>query len=73
MIAEGIQTILRRAGFPQPYERLKEFTRGRDRIGQEDIAAFIDQLEVNDDVRESLRRLSPHNYTGVDLFSKATP
>ena len=73
VIAEGIQTILRRAGFPQPYERLKEFTRGRDRIGQQDIAAFIDQLEVSDDVRENLRRLSPHNYTGVDLFSKATP
>ena len=69
VVAEGIQTILRRAGFPEPYERLKQLTRGKDSIGQADIAAFIEDLEVDEAVKEKLRRLSPTNYTGVDLLS----
>ncbi|HEY0978493.1 MAG TPA: adenylosuccinate lyase [Flavobacteriales bacterium] len=70
VVAEGIQTILRRAGYPEPYERLKDLTRGKDRIGQADIAAFIEALEVTDDVKVQLRRLTPHNYTGIDLLGR---
>src|SRR5690606_4988277 len=70
VVAEGIQTILRRAGYPQPYEKLKELTRGKDRITQADIASFIDSLEVDDAMKTRLNELSPHNYTGVDLMSR---
>jgi adenylosuccinate lyase len=70
VVAEGIQTILRRAGYPQPYERLKELTRGKEKIGQADIAAFIDGLDVSDAVKSQLRALTPHNYTGVDLMGR---
>ena len=70
VVAEGIQTILRRAGVEQPYEKLKDLTRGKERITQQDITAFIDTLEVNDDVRRQLKALSPRNYTGVDLLGR---
>ena len=70
VVAEGIQTILRRAGYPEPYERLKELTRGKERIGQEDIAAFITGLDVAEEVKQRLRALSPHNYTGIDLIAR---
>jgi adenylosuccinate lyase len=73
VVAEGIQTILRRAGFPEPYERLKELTRGKDRITQADITAFIDGLEVADDVKRHLHQLTPHNYTGIDLLGRVMP
>ena len=72
VVAEGIQTILRRAGYPQPYERLKELTRGKDRVTQADIVAFIDALEVEEHVKVRLRSLTPHNYTGIDLMSRVT-
>jgi len=70
VVAEGIQTILRREGYPEPYERLKELTRGKERITQKDIAAFIDRLDVAGHVKDRLRALSPHNYTGVDLLGR---
>jgi adenylosuccinate lyase len=70
VVAEGIQTILRRAGYPQPYERLKELTRGKEKIEQADIIAFIDRLDVSEEIRQQLRALTPHNYTGVDLLSR---
>ena len=73
VVAEGIQTILRRAGYPQPYERLKELTRGKERVTQADIAAFIDALDVDEPVKVRLRSLTPHNYTGVDLMGRVTP
>jgi adenylosuccinate lyase len=66
VVAEGIQTILRRAGHPQPYELLKDLTRGKDKITQADIAAFIDKLDVSDTLRTQLKALTPRNYTGVD-------
>ena len=72
MVAEGIQTILRRAGYPQPYERLKELTRGRERIGQKDLLDFIEGLDVASEVKEQMRQLTPHNYTGVDLLGRVT-
>lgn len=71
VITEGIQTILRRAGYPQPYEQLKELTRGKDRITQADIATFIDSLGVDHAMKERLKELSPHNYTGIDLMSRS--
>lgn len=73
VVAEGIQTILRRAGYPQPYERLKELTRGKERIGREDIAAFIDALDVDPGTKERLKALSPATYTGIDLLQRVMP
>ena len=73
VIAEGIQTILRRAGYPKPYERLKELTRGKDQVTAQDMRAFIDALDVAEDVKERLRKLTPHNYTGVDLLGRVLP
>lgn len=64
VVAEGIQTILRREGYPHPYETLKQLTRTNEAVTAESIAAFIDTLEVSDSVREELHRLSPHTYTG---------
>ncbi len=64
VVAEGIQTILRREGYPKPYETLKELTRTNAKVTAESISAFIDTLAVNDEVKAELRRLSPHTYTG---------
>jgi adenylosuccinate lyase len=64
VVAEGIQTILRREGYPNPYETLKALTRTNTKVTGESIAAFIDTLEVSDDVKAELHRLSPHSYTG---------
>lgn len=64
VVAEGIQTILRREGYPKPYETLKELTRTNSTVTAESISAFIDTLNVSDAVKEELRRLSPHSYTG---------
>ncbi len=70
VVAEGIQTILRREGYPEPYELLKSLTRGKEKVGKGDIAAFIDALDVDDRVKAKLRALKPANYVGVDLFAK---
>ncbi|MBV6442652.1 MAG: adenylosuccinate lyase [Haliscomenobacteraceae bacterium CHB4] len=64
VVAEGIQVILRREGYPQPYEALKNLTRGRSLVTREILHEFIDNLEVSDDVKEELKRLTPHNYVG---------
>jgi adenylosuccinate lyase len=69
VVAEGIQTILRRAGHPEPYELLKQLTRGKERIGRDDIAAFIQALDVDQAVKDRLMELSPANYTGTDLLA----
>lgn len=68
VVAEGIQTILRREKYPNPYEALKALTRTNKGIMQADIAAFIDGLDVSDSVKAELRALTPHTYIG--LFSK---
>lgn len=65
VIAEGIQVILRREGYPQPYEALKALTRGRAAVTQDDLHRFIDQLEVRSEVKDELKRLTPHNYVGA--------
>lgn len=64
VIAEGIQSILRREGYPQPYEALKALTRGRSAVTREALHEFIDSLYVMDEVKEELKALTPHNYVG---------
>ncbi len=65
VVAEAIQTILRREGYPHPYEALKALTRTNQAITRETISDFIDQLDVNDAVKAELRAITPHNYTGI--------
>jgi adenylosuccinate lyase len=65
VVAEAIQTILRRENYPNPYEKLKELTRGNHAITQEKIHAFIQTLEVNESVKNELLAVTPFNYTGV--------
>ncbi len=65
VVAEGIQTILRREGYPKPYEALKALTRTNSHITREAIAAFIETLDVAEPVKAELRALSPSTYTGV--------
>jgi len=65
VVAEGIQTILRREGYPQPYEALKGLTRTNEAINQASIHRFIDTLDVNETIKEELKAISPLNYTGI--------
>ncbi len=65
VVAEGIQTILRREGYPKPYEALKALTRTNEHITEQSIKAFIETLAVSESVKEELRALSPSTYTGV--------
>jgi len=65
VVAEGIQTILRRESYPQPYEALKALTRTNEGITEKSIRDFIETLEIEDTVKEELRRITPRNYTGV--------
>lgn len=65
VVAEGIQTILRREGYPNPYETLKELTRTNSKINAESIASFIDTLNVSDAVKAELRAITPQTYTGI--------
>lgn len=67
VVAEAIQTILRREAYPNPYEALKELTRTNDVINKESIAQFIDTLDVNDKIKSELKQITPQNYTGVEL------
>jgi len=65
VVAEAIQNILRREGYPNPYETLKALTRGNDEINQEVMHRFIHGLEVSDEVKEELKRINPQNYIGI--------
>ena len=65
VLAEAIQTILRREGYPRPYEALKSYTRGKPALTEKDIRNFIEQLEVSEEVKQELRSLHPTNYTGT--------
>jgi len=65
VVAEGIQTILRKEGYPNPYEALKELTRNNNKITKESLAIFIDGLTVKDAVKARLKELTPFNYTGI--------
>ena len=65
VVAEAIQTILRRENYPNPYETLKELTRTNAHIDQAGIAAFIETLDVDEDIKVELRKITPQNYTGI--------
>ena len=65
VVAEGIQTVLRRAGYPSPYEALKALTRTNAHITRESIAEFIESLDVAESVKQELRAITPQSYTGV--------
>jgi adenylosuccinate lyase len=65
VVAEAIQTILRREGYPQPYEALKGLTRTNTSINKKTIADFIDTLNVTDDIKKELKHISPSNYLGI--------
>lgn len=64
VVAEAIQTILRREGYEKPYETLKALTRTNSKVDAESIGSFIDTLKVSDAVKEELKAITPHNYTG---------
>ncbi|HTA27475.1 MAG TPA: adenylosuccinate lyase [Bacteroidia bacterium] len=65
VVAEGIQTILRRENYPAPYEALKALTRTHDAITQQSMEAFIDTLQVSDELKAELKKITPFNYTGI--------
>ena len=69
VVAEAIQTVLRRENYPHPYEALRQLTRGKAQILQSDIHTFIDSLELNASVKAELKSFTPANYRGVDLLS----
>ncbi len=65
VVAEAIQTILRREGYPKPYEALKELTRTGEKITQKSIHQFIEGLDLTDDIKKELKAITPFNYTGI--------
>jgi adenylosuccinate lyase len=65
VVSEAIQTVLRREKYPQPYEALKDLTRGNNAINQKSIHQFIDGLKVDAQVKKELKKITPHNYTGI--------
>jgi adenylosuccinate lyase len=65
VVAEAIQTILRREKYPNPYEALKELTRGKDGITKQSLHRFISSLKVSAEIKAELKKITPHNYTGV--------
>ncbi|TNE53185.1 MAG: adenylosuccinate lyase [Bacteroidetes bacterium] len=67
VVAEAIQTVLRRESFPQPYEALKALTRKNEQITKESVHRFIEELNVSDSLKEELKRITPQNYTGIEL------
>jgi adenylosuccinate lyase len=68
VVAEAIQTVLRREKYPQPYEALKELTRGNAGITRQSMHTFIDGLKVPATLKKELKKITPHNYTGIILF-----
>ncbi|MCF6181098.1 adenylosuccinate lyase [Lutibacter sp.] len=65
VVAEAIQTILRREAYPNPYEALKNLTRTNTKITQKSIANFIDELQVSDTIKNELKQITPNNFTGI--------
>jgi adenylosuccinate lyase len=66
VVAEAIQTILRRENYPNPYEALKDLTRGNNKIDKKAIHQFIDELKIKEDIRKELKKITPQNYTGIE-------
>lgn len=65
VVAEGIQTVLRREGYPKPYEALKALTRTNRHITSESISEFIDTLNIKEEIKQELKSITPHTYTGI--------
>src|SRR5690606_27577578 len=65
VVAEGIQTILRREGYPKPYEALKDLTRTNTQVNEATIASFVENLEVSDAIKQEIKSITPWNYTGI--------
>lgn len=65
VVAEAVQTILRREGYPKPYEALKELTRTNSVVTQQSMHTFIDTLKISDAIKQELKKITPHNYTGI--------
>jgi adenylosuccinate lyase len=65
VVAEAIQTILRREAYPNPYETLKALTRTNEKLTPEKIRSFIETLEVSEEIKEELRAITPSTYTGI--------
>ena len=68
VVAEAIQTVLRREKYPNPYETLKELTRTTEKITRQSIATFIDNLDVPGKIKKELKNITPGNYTGITPF-----
>jgi len=68
VVAEAIQTVLRREGFPKPYEALRDLTRTNTHIDQQVLAVFIDGLTISDALKTELKAITPWNYTGIVSF-----
>ncbi|HEV8504111.1 MAG TPA: adenylosuccinate lyase [Chitinophagaceae bacterium] len=68
VVSEAIQTVLRKENYPNPYEVLKELTRGNNQVNKKSIHQFIDGLKIDDELKKELKKISPHNYTGVVNF-----
>lgn len=67
VVAEAIQTILRRENYPQPYEALKNLTRGKQGITQQSMQEFIENLDIGPEIKQELKAVTPHNYTGIQF------
>ncbi|HSV87710.1 MAG TPA: adenylosuccinate lyase [Bacteroidales bacterium] len=65
VVAEAIQTILRKINYPNPYEKLRELTRTNEPVTRETLNSFIDSLDVSDKIKQTLKQITPHNYTGI--------
>ncbi|HYE73997.1 MAG TPA: lyase family protein, partial [Blastocatellia bacterium] len=65
VVAEAIQTILRKEGYPNPYEALKSLTRKNEKVTKESLATFVDSLSVKPEIKKKLKEITPFNYTGV--------
>jgi adenylosuccinate lyase len=65
VVAEAIQTILRREGFPKPYEMMLDLTRTHQKVTRESIHLFIENLDINDDLKAELKAITPFNFTGI--------
>lgn len=68
VVAEAIQTILRSVGYPNPYEALKQLTRTNEKVTAQTISDFVGTLDVDDSVKDRIRRITPHNYLGYKAF-----
>ena len=65
VVAEAIQTVLRRENYPQPYEALKDLTRGNNKIDKKAMHQFVDGLKIGNEIKKELKKITPHNYTGI--------